>query len=147
MQPTVPRITTTVPCCCRDNNAEPVCTILMPCELLVQMVLRSPFLLGLSHQTLTARMQALRVALPTADVQCMAQYSPSLLEVMNLYDSSSIMCCICFLSSMRTDAAVHAANNGWLSCGQCFTFECQERHLWGMGVAASMLACGDGAGE
>lgn len=47
------------------------------------MVVRSPFLLGLSQETLTARMQALRSALPDADVQRMAQYSPSLLEVMH----------------------------------------------------------------
>lgn len=52
-------------------------------SLLVQMVVRSPFLLGLSRQTLTARMQALRVAMPRANVQRMAQYYPSLLEVLN----------------------------------------------------------------
>ena len=74
-----------------------------PCKLLLQMVVRSPFLLGLSHQTLTTRLQALRAALPKADVQRMAQYSPSLLEVMTQDDPSSLMCCICLLSSMRAN--------------------------------------------
>ena len=64
-----------------------------PCKVLLQMVVRSPFLLGLSHKTLMTRVQALHAALPNADVQRMAQYSPSLLEVLK-------MCCICFLSSM-----------------------------------------------
>ena len=66
---------------------------LQPCDLLVQMVVRSPFLLGLSHPTLTARMQALRAALPDADVQRMAQYCPSLLEVWIQ------TCCMCLSSS------------------------------------------------
>ena len=49
--------------------------------LCVQMAVRSPFLLGLSHETLAARMQALSDALPNADVQSMAENYPSLLEV------------------------------------------------------------------
>ena len=47
----------------------------------MQMVVRSPFLLGLSHATLSQRMQALHAALPQADVQRMAEHYPSLLEV------------------------------------------------------------------
>lgn len=90
-------------------TAESVCTT-QPCMLLLQMVVRSPFLLGLTHQTLTTRIQALRAALPSADVQRMAQYSPSLLEVMHQdYPSSAVMCCICLLSSTPSDAVVLAA--------------------------------------
>lgn len=55
------------------------------------MVVRSPFLLGLSQETLTARVQALHAALPDADVQRMAQYSPSLLEVTNPVGPESMM--------------------------------------------------------
>lgn len=71
------------------HTAESVYTS-QPGMLLLQMVIRSPFLLGLTHQTLTTRIQALRAALPSADVQRMAQYSPSLLEVMNQDYPSSI---------------------------------------------------------
>ena len=45
------------------------------------MVVRSPFLLGLSCQTLLTRVQALQAACPDADVQRMVEYYPSLLEV------------------------------------------------------------------
>lgn len=47
----------------------------------LQMVIRSPFLLGLSSQTLTARFRALQAAFPDANVQRMVEYYPSLLEV------------------------------------------------------------------
>ena len=158
MQPTVPKVTITTALCCREpNNAEPVRTMLMPCELLVQMVVRSPFLLGLSHQTLTARMQALRAALPNADVQRMAQYSPSLLEVTTQDDPSSIMCCICMLSSAPNDAVVHAAlettcaNSCCLSHGWRFTLSAKSFLPGGKGgryrLHACMPACRDNAGD
>ena len=51
----------------------------------LQMVVRSPFLLGLSLQTLTTRVHALESALPTANVQRMVEYYPSLLEVNAMY--------------------------------------------------------------
>lgn len=47
----------------------------------LQMVTRSPFLLGLSSQTLATRFQALQTAFPDANVQRMVEYYPSLLEV------------------------------------------------------------------
>ncbi len=47
----------------------------------LQMVIRSPFLLGLGSQTLVTRFQALQAAFPDADVQRMVEYYPSLLEV------------------------------------------------------------------
>ncbi len=47
----------------------------------LQMVIRSPFLLGLSSQTLATRFQALQTAFPDANVQRMVEYYPSLLEV------------------------------------------------------------------
>lgn len=65
----------------------------------MQMVVRSPFLLGLSRQTLTARMQALHVAMPHANVQSMAQYYPSLLEVLN----PARICCITLSIIMYVD--------------------------------------------
>lgn len=58
--------------------------------LIMQMVVRSPFLLGLSYQTLTTRIAALQAAFPDADVQRMVEYYPSLLEV------SAISCTMCF---------------------------------------------------
>ena len=47
----------------------------------LQMVIRSPFLLGLSSQTLAIRFQALQTAFPDANVERMLEYYPSLLEV------------------------------------------------------------------
>ena len=49
--------------------------------LSLQMVIRSPFLLGLSSQNLATRFQALQTAFPDANVQRMVEYYPSLLEV------------------------------------------------------------------
>ncbi len=49
--------------------------------MLLQMVIRSPFLLGLSSQTLAIRFQALQAAFPEGNVQRMIEYYPSLLEV------------------------------------------------------------------
>lgn len=51
------------------------------------MVVRSPFLLGLSCHTLLTRIQALQAACPDADVQRMVEYYPSLLEVSLCYRS------------------------------------------------------------
>lgn len=47
----------------------------------LQMVMRSPFLLGLSSQTLAKRFHALQAAFPEGNVQRMIEYYPSLLEV------------------------------------------------------------------
>ena len=110
------------------------------------------------------RIQALRAALPNADVQRMAHYSPSLLEVMTQDDPGRIMRCICLLSSMPVDAVVLAAssticaNNRWLIYGQYFRLT--ARSLWGegeragrrggggyMGFHACMLVCRDSAAE
>ena len=49
--------------------------------LAMQMIVRSPVLLGLTHETLTTRMKALEAACPKADVQRMIEHYPSLLEV------------------------------------------------------------------
>ena len=45
------------------------------------MVVRSPFLLGISTETLVDRFQDLQKELVGADVQRMAEYCPSILEV------------------------------------------------------------------
>ena len=45
------------------------------------MVVRSPFLLGISTETVVDRFQELQRELAGADVQRMAEYCPSILEV------------------------------------------------------------------
>lgn len=45
------------------------------------MVVRSPFLLGISTETVVDRFQELQRELAGADVQRMAEYYPSILEV------------------------------------------------------------------
>ena len=54
----------------------------MCCVRLLQMVVRSPFLMGLSPETLQGRMEALQTELADCNVHRMAEYCPSLLEVM-----------------------------------------------------------------
>lgn len=61
------------------------------------MVVRSPFLLGLSCQTLLTRIQALQAACPEAAVQRMVEYYPSLLEVSTCYKSG----CLAVLHELR----------------------------------------------
>ncbi|KAL0041747.1 hypothetical protein WJX79_003202 [Trebouxia sp. C0005] len=52
----------------------------MPQADVSKMVMRSPFLLGLSSQTLAKRFHALQAAFPEGNVQRMIEYYPSLLE-------------------------------------------------------------------
>lgn len=80
--------------------------------VLMQMVVRSPFLLGLSCETLAARMRALSAALPNADMQRMVESYPSLLEVI------ISMCCFNFTiltpCSLFTDMLSGTSNISWL---------------------------------
>ena len=46
------------------------------------MVVRSPFLLGMCAETLQLRLQALQAELGSCDVHRMAEYYPSLLQVL-----------------------------------------------------------------
>lgn len=47
----------------------------------MQVVVRSPFLLGISTATLADRLEELQTELAGSDVQRMAEYCPSILEV------------------------------------------------------------------